>query len=845
ELVEGKSLRQRLKAGPLPWPEALRILEAAGEGLAEAHAKGLIHRDFKSDNILIGEDGRVQVMDFGLARAAHDPAPGGGGETDSRGAWPSPSSSVLQSQLTEVGFVHGTPAYMAPEVLERGEADGRSDQFSFGVTLHEALYSERPFGPDRPPDPKQWKVKDPPHGTAVPAWLRKVALRCVELKPEARFGSMREVLAALRADPMRGRRRAMVAAGVVVAVLASAGAAYEVAARRLRVCAGMEQHLSGVWDDAQREAVKASFAAVQKPFAADAARTASRQLDAYSSAWARMRQEACEATRLRREAPESTLALRQSCLDRRLESLAALVSVLKAADAQVAQKAVDAVAGLPALDGCADLAALTALVPPPQDAAARAKVEALRKKLAAPKAQLLAARFKEGLEPAKAAAAEAAALGYAPVVADAQQLLGQLQEGAGDFKGAERSFTAAALAAQEGRDDEVGARAWSWLAAVAGLRQARWEAAHDALAMGKATLARMGGRETLAAELRLTEGRLLLAEGKWPDALAVVQEVVDLDRRVLGEERVETATAEYFLANCYFRMGKLDRAMEADQKSLELRRRVLGPDHPETANALHLLATLNQASGKFEEALPLHLQALSIRERSLGPEHPDLAYSLNNLTALFATQRKFKEALPYAERTLKVMTAAYGEENPLTATAVHNLGALHGDMRDYPAALEIMQRAVKLREKVLGPDHPDVAASLATESSVLVELGRAKEGLEAAQRALAIREKALPAGHRDIALAEIAVAIADLKLGRAAETLGMAEKALKIREESKGIPPGDLADARFLTARALWDVGKDRARARELVKAASATYSELKNADRIREVDAWKASHPQ
>src|SRR6185436_17046127 len=142
--------------------------------------------------------------------------------------------------------------------------------------------------------------------------------------------------------------------------------------------------------DPERDAVKASFAAVQKPFAADAARTASKQLDAYAGAWARMRQQACEATRLRREAPESVLALRLSCLDRRLESLSALVSVLKAADAQVAQKAIDATAGLPSLDACADLAALTALVPPPADAAARAKVDAIRSRLAKPKAMLLA-----------------------------------------------------------------------------------------------------------------------------------------------------------------------------------------------------------------------------------------------------------------------------------------------------------------------------------------------------------------------------------------------------------------------------------------------------------------------
>ena len=842
DLVEGQSLRQRLKAGPLPWPEALRILVAAGEGLAAAHAKGLVHRDFKADNILVGEDGRVQVMDFGLARAVQDappPAPPPAGA-------PPPSQSALSTPMTEAGFVHGTPAYMAPEQLASGAADERTDQFSFGVTLYEALHGERPFGPDRPSDPMdpaRWKVREPPAGSAAPAWLRKVALRCLEVRPEARFGSMREVLDALRADPARGRRRAAVAALVAFVVLASAGTAFGVVARRSRACAGAGEGMASVWNDAERERVREAFAAVSRPFAADAERASSRQLDAYAEAWVQMRRQACEATRLRGEAPESVLALRLSCLDRRLESLSALVAVLEAADAEVAQRAIDATAGLPPLDACADLAALTARVPPPQDAAARERVEALRSKLAAPRAQLLAAKYKPALEPAKAAADEAAALGYAPVVAEAQELLGRLHDGAGDYKSAERAFAAAAQAAQEGRDDEVGARAWSGLAATAGLRQSRWDAAHDALAMGKATLARLGGRDSLRAELALTEARLALAEGKYADALAVAQQAVELSRKASGEDRVETATAQYMVSQALFRLGQVEAAIDADQQSLALRRKVLGPDHPETANALHLLATLYQVSGRLEEALPLHLQALSVRERALGPEHPDLAASLNNLTALFARQRKLKEALPYAERTLAVHRAAYGPDSPHTGTALHNLGALHVDMKDYPRSLELLEQALAVREKALGKEHPDIAQTCVTISSVLVELGRLEEGLAVARRALAIREKVLPPGHRDTANAQYAVALVEMARGRPANALAMVEPALKVREESKGIPPADLADVRFLTARALWDVGKDRARARELVKAATAAYENLKYDERLREVDAWKTAH--
>ncbi len=137
ELVEGETLRQWLEAGARSWREVLDRLLAAGRGLAAAHAAGLVHRDFKPENVLLGRDGRVRVVDFGLAKAladaAEEPAaPDSGGE--------------LASPLTEWGAVLGTPAYMAPEQIRGIAADARSDQFSFCVALYEALYGERPFG---------------------------------------------------------------------------------------------------------------------------------------------------------------------------------------------------------------------------------------------------------------------------------------------------------------------------------------------------------------------------------------------------------------------------------------------------------------------------------------------------------------------------------------------------------------------------------------------------------------------------------------------------------------------------------------------------------------------------
>jgi serine/threonine protein kinase len=127
EFVHGCDLREWRQRARRAWREVLATYVQAGQGLVAAHAAGIVHRDFKPDNVLIGEDGRVRVVDFGLARPG-EPTPD---ETP-----PSVSASRMAVELTQAGAFIGTPAYMAPEQLRREPADERSDQFSFFSTLH-------------------------------------------------------------------------------------------------------------------------------------------------------------------------------------------------------------------------------------------------------------------------------------------------------------------------------------------------------------------------------------------------------------------------------------------------------------------------------------------------------------------------------------------------------------------------------------------------------------------------------------------------------------------------------------------------------------------------------------
>ena len=202
ELVEGTSLRAWLDAAPRGWREVLAMFVAAGHGLVAAHAAGLVHRDFKPENVLVGTDGRPRVSDFGLAEA--------GG-----------------SDPTVTG---GTPIYMAPEQWEHGEVDARTDQFAFCVALWTALVGERPFEGATPAELKaavtagRRRVRGPAAGRAVPGWLTATLDRGMATAPAARWPDLAALLAEI-ARRQGTRRRVGIAAGGLALAAVSGGVA--------------------------------------------------------------------------------------------------------------------------------------------------------------------------------------------------------------------------------------------------------------------------------------------------------------------------------------------------------------------------------------------------------------------------------------------------------------------------------------------------------------------------------------------------------------------------------------------------------------------------------------------
>ncbi len=239
ELLEGETLRQHMSRGSVPTPRALDFAKQIATGLAVAHDKGIIHRDLKPENVFVTNDGRIKILDFGLAKVTKPEHEGSSG-----------SDSVTETVDTKAGTLLGTVAYMSPEQIRGLPADRRSDVFSFGVILYELLLGSRPFKGDTPVDTMTailtkdpFDVPDSIRGLTQP--LQRVIGHCLEKKPEGRFQSARDVLFALETfSSLQGptgaatrthRRMSAPVALVALGVLVLAGTAGFFIGRRIAV----------------------------------------------------------------------------------------------------------------------------------------------------------------------------------------------------------------------------------------------------------------------------------------------------------------------------------------------------------------------------------------------------------------------------------------------------------------------------------------------------------------------------------------------------------------------------------------------------------------------------------
>jgi tetratricopeptide (TPR) repeat protein len=706
EFVAGTTVRGWL-ATPRSWREIVAVLASAGSGLAAAHRAGIIHRDFKPDNVMIGDDGRARVVDFGLARAD---AP----SSDADEARVSLGGVATATPLdTATHGIAGTPAYMAPELYGSGSADARSDQFSFCVALYEALYGRRPFEGNSPATMLINVVAGrilAPEGREVPAWVHRVIVRGLAARPEQRHASMDDLLAALARDPSERRRR-IVVVGAAVAVFAGGVAATWRAARPDDPCDSNGAELAGIWDDEVREHVADALVATGVAWAENARVEVERRLDEFAAAWIEMSQDNCAATHVRHEQSDAMLDLRTACLGARRRELAATTKVLSSADADVARESVRILGALGSIEACADLDGLRQDVAPPDDPEVRARVDTLRAELAEIDVETRAGRFSEAHRRAAAIRGAVDEVGYPPLVAEAEYMLGYTQDKIGDSAAAESTLANAALLAERHRHDVIAARALADAAYVIGAQLGRVD---DGLVWSRfaSAAAHRTGDALLVAKAENIRGMVLRTGGRLDEAEQALREGLALRERLLGARHIDVSGSLSNLAVNLEAQGRDAEALDAYARARSIDEDLLGPDHPRVAGTLNNSVTALLHLGRNAEALAAARRAEEISRATLPDDHPSLAAVLGNLSVAMSANGDRVGARAVAQRQLELNRRRFGDEHPDVAIAHHNLGTLEYDLGEFAEARRSFERAIAIYGALYGPDHPEIAGSL-------------------------------------------------------------------------------------------------------------------------------------
>ncbi len=693
ELIEGRTIEQWMGQGPAPdWRECTRVFVQLAAGLAAAHEQGMVHRDFKPSNAIIDDKGRARVLDFGLVRRNDEHPDDGAPASMEDSEYPKDGDP-----LTRTGALMGTPAYMSPEQISGQEADARSDQFSFCISLYEAVYGQRPFGGDTIVASMSaavtGEIQPAPSGSKVPAALRKVLVRGLAVAPDTRWPSMDALSAQLRAlaDPRPGRGRWVLGLSVGLAALGGGLALAQYAEVKDR-CAGARAQLDDVWGDAQREAVRTALLGTERAHAPGTWTRVERRLDGYAERWVSTHTESCEATRVTRSQTEDAMELRMACLSTRKIALGTVVEVLARADPSIGDRAVGMVVGLPGLERCDDterLALERQRVPPPEDPSVAEQVEALRHRLT----RLEFTHDSDGWarQEAEAILEEANALGYAPL-----QIEAMYQHG----------WNLLNL-----RDPQ--AKTWFTKVYVQAI-----ELGHDAQALRAAQA---------LAPMRHEEGLW------WAQRASV-----PLARR--SGDSAQLAHSLSGLGRVLDALGEYEQAQRNHEEALQLRREALGPRHPSVSHSLNNLAYLSMNQGHLEQAEHYFEESLEIRREVFGPEHHMVAYVLTSLGDTALERGDLERARQRFARALEIWTAARGIDHSQTAWAMVDLAWVLGELGHTDEAERHFTRSLQIQERRLEPDNPKLVEPVLGLAQLALDRKRWAKAQDYAQRVLALAQ---------------------------------------------------------------------------------------------------------
>ncbi len=653
EFVEGHTLGYWLQFKQRTWREVLDVFLLAGRGLVAAHAAGLVHRDFKPDNVMITKGGQVRVMDFGLAREevregaiaplvsepgppssavrALRAAPGvdidatmkldaaSSGEAAPVAEASAVPSGYLRLKLTRTGALLGTPAYMAPEQFSGGVGDARTDQFSFSVALYEGLYGSRPFaGNDVATvmaNVLEGRLTDAPENSHVPGWIRKVLLRGMATKLEDRFPTMADLLAALSRDPSTRQRQWVTALAGVALLVAVAAGGQRLATTHRAVCDGGPARAATAWGPAQRRGVESAFQASGNKRASQVFAQMAGVLDTYVARWTSMYVEACEATRVRGEQSAEVLDLRMECLNERLSGVRALTTVFQSADQGVVDNAVGAAGALPSPDRCEDVAMLRAVVRPPDSSAKRGEIERLREEVAKVNALASAGRCDQARAVGGPVLEAARRIEYKALEAEISYALGGLFDTCLDTKEALAHLEDAVMAAESARHDEVAIEAAAMLGGAYADLTHDVRAARQWVRLAQAISARFSGHPLLDARVGACNAVVLWKEHHFDEALKEEQRVLAIRLATVGPSSVDVAMSNNNLATFMHGLGRDREAVVHIRRAIDIFAKVLGEGNGRIALASVNECEILTALGRYDEAEKSIRGALDIWQR--------------------------------------------------------------------------------------------------------------------------------------------------------------------------------------------------------------------------------------
>ncbi|MEX1364620.1 MAG: serine/threonine-protein kinase [Nannocystaceae bacterium] len=850
EFVEGRTFAQWLAEQARSADEVLQLLRRAGEGLVAVHDGGLVHRDFKPDNVLVTDEGRVLVADLGIAQAADEyslvpPQVLDTAEPEVDG----PHDEVHSARLTRTGAMLGTPRYMAPEQFMGQRTDPRTDQFAWCVVLWEALYGSHPFDDESLATLAlaltSGTRRTPPADRAVPRWVRDVLDRGLDHDPNARFSSMTALLRQLelganrRVRRVRRRRWLLGGAGVGALAIGFALIASSDDPSGRAACDG-EAIVAGAWgpDDAQR--ITTAFSATELPMANDSARWVVQRFDAYAQRWAATYASECASAADSSESARATFDGKFACLDDRRRRFEGLVGVLAEADETVVRNAAAAVLELPSPTPCAEERGSAYTPSMPANPARWIQVRRLESKLAEVMALHSAGAYEAALEQVRALEAEADV--FAPLQVQVELVRGLAERLAGNDQVSARYLEHAVLLATELRMDEQVVQGSLILAELRSQGSAS-DAAQRWLRTAEAAVTRLDSPPRLRARVLRSTAQLLFEDEEYEAAKTVLRDALELvdgaDSRDVDDQQLVWSLLEH-LGRTENQLGYFDAALEHLAAAQELMESTLGPDHPQMVGVLSMTYDVHRRRGELAKARAIDGQIMPLLKGAFGDDHIQVAFELGRRGVLLASDGDPAAGIELLDRAVDIFERKLDPDHPVIAEALGNRGIILGQLGRTEDAVADQRRALRIVETYVEPDHPRMAAALDNLGSALVDAGQPEQALELHRRALAIW------GQLDPRSPSLGISLTDhgralVEADRGAEAVALLERAVQIFAASS-FDPAEQGRAQWLLARALWAAG-DEQPAREQAATARALLVEQgqRSAPQVQEIDAWLA----